>query len=149
MGLKRRCRKCSKEKQIRFFNIARNTCRSCSKKEYKDWSKRYYCNHKQTVDYKYLRLKTGSKQRNIYLDITKEQFIDIISNKCEYCGDNNRIGLDRIDSLMGYTLDNIVPCCYRCNVAKNNMEVEEFIKHCKRIVDYYDTNASTTDNSEG
>ncbi len=45
---------------------------------------------------------------------TKEELI------LQYCGDTNRIGLDRIDNSKGHTKDNTVPCCYECNCARNN-----------------------------
>jgi len=35
-------------------------------------------------------------------------------------------GLDRIDSSMGYVLNNVVPCCWTCNQAKSNMSQEAF-----------------------
>ncbi len=35
-------------------------------------------------------------------------------------------GIDRLDNALGYTLDNCVPCCKRCNQAKNNMGLKEF-----------------------
>lgn len=45
---------------------------------------------------------------------------NIVSKPCIYCGDTNRIGCDRIDNTKGHTKDNVVPCCYECNCARNN-----------------------------
>lgn len=42
-------------------------------------------------------------------------------------------GLDRVDSSLGHTLDNIVPCCYECNRAKSNMTVDSFLELIKLI----------------
>lgn len=54
-------------------------------------------------------------------DITIEWMIDnIINQPCIYCGDTNRVGCDRIDNDRGHTMDNVVPCCYECNCARNN-----------------------------
>ena len=54
-------------------------------------------------------------------DIDIDWFIKNISNKpCIYCGDTNRVGCDRIDNSKGHTKDNVVPCCYDCNCARNN-----------------------------
>lgn len=36
------------------------------------------------------------------------------------------IGLDRIDSTKGYTMDNLVSCCETCNRAKRHMSLAEF-----------------------
>lgn len=54
-------------------------------------------------------------------DIDIDWMIDnIITAKCYYCGDGNKIGCDRIDNTKGHTKDNVVPCCYECNCARNN-----------------------------
>lgn len=45
---------------------------------------------------------------------------NILSQKCVYCGDNYRIGCDRIDNNKGHTKDNVVPCCCECNNIRNN-----------------------------
>jgi len=42
-------------------------------------------------------------------------------------------GIDRVDNTRGYTKDNIVPCCKRCNVAKNNMSLQEFLTWIERL----------------
>lgn len=54
-------------------------------------------------------------------DIDIDWFItNIITQKCIYCGDSERIGADRIDNDKPHSKDNIVPCCYDCNCARNN-----------------------------
>jgi hypothetical protein len=42
-------------------------------------------------------------------------------------------GFDRIDNLKGYTPENSIPCCARCNSMKSGMGVLEFIERCYRI----------------
>lgn len=44
-----------------------------------------------------------------------------LDQPCYYCGhplNETGIGLDRLDSDRGYVLDNVVPCCGTCNMAK-------------------------------
>lgn len=54
-------------------------------------------------------------------DIDIDWMIENIINKpCYYCGDTNRVGCDRIDNSKGHTKDNVIPCCYECNCARNN-----------------------------
>lgn len=45
---------------------------------------------------------------------------NIITKPCIYCGDTHRVGCDRIDNNKGHTKDNVVPCCYDCNCARND-----------------------------
>ena len=45
---------------------------------------------------------------------------NILTKPCIYCGDTKRIGCDRIHNDGGHTKDNVVPCCYDCNCARNN-----------------------------
>jgi hypothetical protein len=35
-------------------------------------------------------------------------------------------GIDRVDNTKGYTLENCVPCCTRCNLAKHTMSLTAF-----------------------
>lgn len=59
--------------------------------------------------------------RKLDFDIDREWFFDQISHgNCFYCGDTERLGLDRIDNHKGHTMDNVVVCCYDCNIARGN-----------------------------
>ena len=50
----------------------------------------------------------------------------MMSQPCIYCGSTKDIGLDRIDNKKGHSKDNVVPCCYICNTARNsNFSFEE------------------------
>ena len=91
---------------------------------------------------------------NISFEITKDEFKFLITQPCYYCGDTesnccwNKYsrkknknttdkllynGLDRIDSNLGYTKENIVPCCAFCNLAKLDYSEEEFISKVIKI----------------
>ena len=92
--------------------------------------------------------KSAIKHGYIFL-LKFEEFIKITKQNCSYCGDqpyqkkifknfNNGNfyignGIDRIDSDIGYVYNNCVPCCTKCNRAKNDMNVENFKKHIKEI----------------
>ena len=65
------------------------------------------------------RLKDKKNNTSI-CDYTLEEMLEVLDKACVYCGDFNRIGLDRLNNDKGHTKDNTVPCCYECNCARNN-----------------------------
>ena len=79
--------------------------------------------------------KCEDKKHGREFDITREFMYDVVYNqKCTYCGDTENLGLDRIDNTKGHTLDNVVPCCYECNIARgNNFTYEEMLEIGKTI----------------
>lgn len=48
-------------------------------------------------------------------------------------------GIDRLDSSVGYTIENCVACCYDCNVAKAEKTEEAYIEHCRKVVYFQDS----------
>jgi hypothetical protein len=53
-------------------------------------------------------------------------------------------GLDRIDSSIGHVLENVVPCCFDCNIMKSNRTVDEFLAHIKKISSFQNTSKLTS-----
>lgn len=95
---------------------------------------RNYFHKRISTKMRYSRLRNDAHARNIELLLTFEQFHTIIQSPCHYCGDNqNRRGLDRTDSDIGYTHTNVVACCKTCNYMKRSMSLLDFIAHIKRI----------------
>ena len=89
--------------------------------------------------------KWGSKDRNLMFDLSFDEFVDIVTSKCDYCGAMPKQtikepggtliynGIDRIDNKGGYVSDNVVPCCGSCNQMKGKRNREEFLNQVKRI----------------
>jgi hypothetical protein len=88
----------------------------------------YKYNSKQA----YTNTKAGALKRGYTFSITFEEFISLLADDCYYCGGQTS-GLDRIDNRGNYTLDNLVPCCAKCNRMKNVLEQAEFLALVKRI----------------
>lgn len=88
--------------------------------------------------YKLGRLKIGAKRRNYNWAIPNDIGYTLISSPCAYCGQiqENFNGLDRVNNSKGYTVNNVVSCCTRCNQAKNTMTIKEFKKHINEIYNY-------------
>lgn len=103
-------------------------------KNHQDSIKKYSKDYQITLKGKYRTMKGSGLKRNYKVDITLEQFSEIISNPCAYCGENKkRIGIDRIDNNKGYTIENSNPCCTVCNMMKKTMTLDEFMSHINKI----------------
>ena len=68
--------------------------------------------------------------------LTEEERAEKLTHKCFYCANNNSnsLGLDRIDSLGNYTIENTVSCCYICNIMKKDYDINFFFDHIKKIL---------------
>lgn len=91
----------------------------------------------------YRKYKNREKVRGGDMNISLQQFAALVSKKCFYCGGlDKRVmkgeafrlnGLDRVDSNQGYHIDNVVPCCVKCNTMKWSLTRAAFISHIKKI----------------
>lgn len=71
-----------------------------------------------------------NKSQNVDID-----FARILSQDCHYCGRStvskvHTNGIDRRDPKKPYALENCLPCCGECNMAKGKIEYDVFIRHC-------------------
>lgn len=59
-------------------------------------------------------------------------------------------GIDRVDSKIGYYIDNCVTCCTMCNYMKQAHSKESFLEQVKKIYNHSLLNeGSTTTSNEG
>ena len=81
-----------------------------------------------------------AKRCNQSWELTKEQYVKIIDSPCVYCGgklNETGSGLDRKDSDLGYTVENVVPCCGPCNRIKGaNLTYQEMKVGMAEIVEF-------------
>lgn len=72
--------------------------------------------------------KYAAAQRNLDWTLSLEEFTVLCKLPCYYC--NNKIGdrststyaaLDRIDNKIGYTKENVLPCCSSCNYIRGDL----------------------------
>lgn len=120
-------------------------CKNCFKDNRRKKSRNeYYLNREDNIIKKtkysktkkgrYVKYKLKAKERNIEFELSFGEFINFWNSRCFYCGDTIiGIGLDRIDSGLGYKLDNIVPCCCVCNKMKMELSQKIFIEQCDKI----------------
>lgn len=120
-----------------------------NKKKFAEHNKQYYQEHKEdwaeyNKQYRQTPKGRAIKLYNAYMTadnnanreftappITSSYIVDrIFTSTCTYCGESDwtKLGCDRIDNSLPHQEGNVVCCCGKCNVERNNMSVEEFIK---------------------
>ncbi len=84
--------------------------------------------------------KFNAQRKGLGWNIPLAAVVELIFRDCLYCGakPSNRFtvqrpavgqraksllytGLDRLDSSQGYTVGNVIPCCFECNSIKSNI----------------------------
>jgi len=95
----------------------------------------------------------GSGKRNHEFNLNFDEFINIVVKDCYYCGEppskpSKKIlinrghvneppfyynGIDRINSKIGYNIDNCVSCCSFCNYMKHTSTQKEFLTQINKI----------------
>jgi hypothetical protein len=99
------------------------------------------CNHLYSI------YRLNAKKRNFEYTITIDDFRTLTSKECYYCGELPQYahdgvtcstpyvynGIDRVDNLIGYTLENCVTCCRICNWMKRTQSQSDFIEKCAKI----------------
>ena len=80
------------------------------------------------------RYRIRSPKRGLVFELTLEDFKIASKKPCYYCNEKyDSIGFDRLDSEIGYTVENSVPCCAMCNMMKRKYDINDFIYKCKNI----------------
>lgn len=89
---------------------------------------------KNPIRSQFLRYQERAKLKESTFSLEYEEFEEAVNMPCVYCGFNDGIvGIDRIDSSIGYKRDNIVPCCKVCNYMKLDHSVEEWFSAMEEI----------------
>ena len=76
-----------------------------------------------TLHDRWMRARHRAKRKRLAWDISEHDYCELLSQPCHYCGGAlgiSGVGLDRKDGPFGYVGFNVVPCCKRCNVVKND-----------------------------
>ena len=75
-------------------------------------------------------------KRNYEFLLNFEEFSELVIKPCYYCQyykESETNGIDRVDNSKGYTKENTVPCCEKCNNMKNVYHPHFFIEKCRII----------------
>ncbi len=82
----------------------------------------------------------NAKIKGVEFSLSRDEFRKLSQGCCFYCGvsplygthnksrtgDYIHNGIDRVDNSKGYVINNVVPCCKICNIAKHSMTQQEF-----------------------
>jgi len=120
------------------------SCRACAIKRVAKLRKLASLTDEALIKKVFNVYKRQAKSRGIQFSLSIEEFKSVVFEPCHYCGELPTIdcysmlrnGIDRINSDEGYTVDNCVPCCKICNVAKSNTTQEEFFAWIKKVYEH-------------
>ena len=145
------CNRCKKEKPVLDFTPRPERpigiygiCKECKSAAR---SKRYKERKKKAPKELWVagarnNAKDRARRSGVYFELALEEVLEALKvskGKCGYCGchldfqltrkDLKRRwkapSLDRIVPGLGYVLENVLVCCYRCNAIKNNATPQE------------------------
>lgn len=150
----KRCPRCKISKQPNEFGVDRHrkgglftSCKECHRIECAGQSvdpdkrkiveARSYKKRRDSIERKYTVYKSAAKKRKWSFPLSIDEFRMFWNKQCTYCGNKiETIGLDRINSLIGYELTNIASCCIICNRMKTNMTLDEWTDKMLQILKF-------------
>jgi hypothetical protein len=99
--------------------------------------KEIYENKKLSMPNQYETYKRSANDRNLIFHINYENYVNIVENSCYYCNEIQERGfngIDRINSTIGYEIENCVSCCQMCNYLKGSLSDNAFICRAEHIL---------------
>lgn len=146
---KKKCPRCKEVKSLDAYGKSKytkhggqSTCKAChaaykklpGKREMMQARARQRAKQPKFIFWRYQK---SARLRKLSFELTYEQFMAFWQKPCTYGGcPIETIGLDRIDSSVGYTLANVTPCCGDHNMMKLSHSTEKFIELCRRVVQH-------------
>lgn len=120
------------QKRRRLRKTAFRYCKFCGKKTVKARNA-LYCEAHTRVYASWKSVEYGAEKRGYEFDLSLEDFAEIAWQKpCTYCrSKQSGYGIDRIDNNKGYSKDNCVSCCLRCNSMKSDQSLEQWLEQMR------------------
>ncbi|GAQ90994.1 hypothetical protein KFL_007120010, partial [Klebsormidium nitens] len=79
----------------------------------------------------------SARKRGIPFELSPSDFQEKLAGDCYICGKANSAthnnGLDRVDSSLGYTFDNVRTACGDCNYMKADTGIDKFLEQVVKI----------------
>lgn len=139
---------CGNTKDVRSENLREGCTKSCgclAKEMPAEYRKTRLPDNYTEITNVYLDYKIRAEKKGRKFCLTREQVHAIVIQPCYYCGKPpsnvkkagkhgvpfKYSGIDRRDNNEGYTPENVVPCCHRCNTTKFTQKEEVFLAKLK------------------
>jgi hypothetical protein len=87
----------------------------------------------------YCVYQRSAGDKGFEFSISQDSFDQIVNGQCYYCGvmqDRGFNGIDRMNSSIGYVIENCVSCCKICNYMKGSLSVDVFVKRIEHILTF-------------
>jgi hypothetical protein len=128
------CGKTYSTRPTNLVNGISHGCRSCA---LKGKAGRHFMESREKALRRAERdYQSGAFRRDYGWALNTLQFRELISGPCFYCGEAPAKGIDRQKNEVGYTVENCVSCCKRCNFSKRTSTVQEFLSWVYKIAAY-------------
>lgn len=133
------------------FNSTRKDKKYCSRlcyrrvpevaQRYSERTNEYQKLHSREPKRRFQKLIYKCRHEQLELNLSYEDCLTLWKQGCYYCTKSllfeTGAGLDRLDNLKGYILDNVVSCCGSCNQIRNRwLTSEEMVVAMKAVLKY-------------
>ena len=107
---------------------------------FKAWEKKVARAYSKQIDTRFRRLKYTAKRRHIPVELSFNEYAELISKSCYFCNgplEESGGGLDRLDNEKGYVTGNSVPCCGYCNAIKSDLTLDQLRFFLSSILNHW------------
>jgi hypothetical protein len=144
---------CGGTKIVRGQSLRQGRCKSCGCLHKESTRPNKLASGEAAMNILYSRYRRDASNRGYAWSLSKDCFESVTKKNCYYCGVPpssvfTRValngeyvynGIDRIDNSLGYTEENVVPCCSTCNRMKSDMSKDSFLSHVEKISNFKGT----------
>lgn len=145
---------CGRKKEVQLNNVTNGRSTCCGFDPCRIPPNKNNRSIETTYNALFYAYKKGAIDRGYSFELDINQFKNFLHKNCFYCGDEPKSvyrilnsktkevragipiiynGIDRINNLIGYTIDNSITCCETCNRMKTSHDYDFFLNHIKKI----------------
>lgn len=139
---------CGKIKPVSSRDLRKKRTQSCGCLKRESDNKQGLLRRLRPYENAFNRTFEAAKSRDLEHTISYEWYLEIVNMDCHYCGmsipwvpfcyeagkTSTPYYLDRKDNDKGYTVENCVPCCSRCNRGKMHLYSYDEWKEMGRLL---------------